>query len=621
MKKILFFLCIIFSSSANAALTIPAASAIQSRTADGVTDICYTPCLIYFDASGVTSTETTKPFHDLYGEVSFGKTNAGYYAYGIQGSKNYARGMQAATVYETAGTYIWTYRFREPSGAVGQRTGTVVVTDWPLDNKTACVNANSADFTGCPANATQINQGGTGNWGAAVALLTGASCGGAACNRVLLKAGDSFTYPSVVSMGASSADKLIGMYGAGAKPIVSGSGKMLRADGVISNLRIVDLLLTGSDSSIGQPSTNASFRNLLLLRFDTQGIKNGIAFDANDDPNSVTDLFAWVDGQCLRSVGPAGMSCVFANAKRVVTLGNNMVGNGDVATAGTGTTAEQLLRMNHVIRAVSSNNSFSNVAESKELMAIRSNDTVAITFGGLTGEAAATRYLLVSGNIFTLRMNNVGAVFMGPNLNAGPTGVYLIRDLVIENNYCKFSTGGKDCFDVKGDRVTVRNNVMNTTGAQLFNEIGISITPAVNAQSGDTNFTIENNTAYTADSNIIGVLIAEGTNGVARNNLTYAPLTGGGQRHSVRNQSTGAVTLSNNSTNLQLTTNPSFINRSGTLSAPADFRIPTTSYAATGGTAVFPPNDFFNCADIDTSRNRIGALVPEAWATCAGGVR
>jgi hypothetical protein len=63
------------------------------------------------------------------------------------------------------------------------------------------------------------------------------------------------------------------------------------------------------------------------------------------------------------------------------------------------------------------------------------------------------------------------------------------------------------------------------------------------------------------------------------------------------------------------TSDPSF---DGTTN-PVDFRVGTGSYAANGGTAVFPATarDFFNCVNkTATPQYRIGSMVPKANSRC-----
>lgn len=196
-----------------------------------------------------------------------------------------------------------------------------------------------------------------------------------------------------------------------------------------------------------------------------------------------------------------------------------------------------------------------------------------------------------------------------------------ILDVVVERNYFIAAASNEFQLASEGDRHTIRNNVFdlslrdNVGGAQ-----GISFTAAnTTAARRTTNAAAYNNTFRTTAAAANTTFIIISSDSVApntiTNNLGYAP----NADSPVMISDTGAVATKQTNTGDigSLTTSPSF--DGSTFTAPADYRIGTGSYAATGGTATFPASnsDFFNCDD-STANEHIGAFVPRGRAQCRG---
>lgn len=608
MQKILCFLCLIFSAQVNAAITIPAASSIQSRACDGIVDVCRPPLLMHFDASAVTATITTKPFHDLEYRWNFGDAAAGLFSNGRQDAaairaKNLMYGPQAAHVYEAAGIYTARLTVTDASGTIETRLFTVVITDWPLDNKTVCVNVSSADFTGCPSGATQINAG--GDWEATVNYLrSGTTCGGAICKRVLLQCGKTFTHSASVGFVAVTGPAMIDTYGSCGKATITGPNTAVTFGGVVSDVRIANILVTGNSTQLlSSTSTDAVLTNILFHRVDVLNSAAGISVDTSS-AGVLPDIYGVTESSFIGAVGP-GSSGIFVEAKRFVSMGNYFSGN-----AG----AEQLLRMNTVQYSLACNNTFINIAATKEMIALRSRGN-STPWHGLTGDDAATKYVLLCNNDLTMNAGAFGAILFGPQDN----GVlpFVLRDVINERNWIRFNGGGDGGILTSGSDVTTRYNIVDITSASTGSAVGDR--GQFGTSTPPTQQYYYGNTVIRRDSGpFTGVFISVGATGsIAKNNLGYAPAATGTPL--MIKDDSAAASLSNNTGDFgALTINPFSASTPITL---RDLRIPATSYAAANGGATFPSRDAIYCTDIDTSRNRMGALVPEAWATCAGGKR
>lgn len=624
MKKTLalFILCVAglaVSTASQATITIPAASAIQSRVADGTTDICYAPCAIYFDGSGVTSTVTTFPYHELRYEWFHGDPGSGNYAYGQQQPRNFSRGPQAAHVYEAPATYTWTLRVFEAGNSIPiTRTGTVVVTTWSAAD-TICI-ANGAVPSpgvdaGCPAGATAV--GGMTSWPAVVSTYLSGIKG--TNKKIVLKRGDVFTGAANTNI-STVGPAMVGAFGAGAKPKIrttstGGTNKIMLASGVLNDVRLVDLDVDGQNDRTRQgfSGTGGAISKLTMLRVDFHDIGTAISI-AIDEVSAFPDSVFIVDSSMRNIVGGGGGEGIFASASRFAVIGNHLDNT---------LLAEHLLRIQNADRAVISHNTFERSPSIKEMMSLRSLCTAPCASAayrpdlGLTGSAAWTKKVLISNNLFNT--SSYTGIHLTPD---GEHANKTTENVIIENNLFRNVSGGGSAVSLsRTNKVTVRNNIVNLgTFSSAFNAGGVP-------DAGASDIFIYNNSIFSSVSGegVFGLLTDDLlTNVVMRNNVLYAPNSNTGSK--VAGGPGGVVSTtvitSNNTTNgaqIVAAPGPLFINSSGSFSAPSDFSIPTTSYAATGGVAVSPKSDFYNCVDVNAARNRIGALVPREWATCAGG--
>ena len=175
------------------------------------------------------------------------------------------------------------------------------------------------------------------------------------------------------------------------------------------------------------------------------------------------------------------------------------------------------------------------------------------------------------------------------------------RDFIIERNYLPGTTGGGDAIRALGDRVTIRNNIIDLTGGGTA---GITLDPASTAIPAASNFSIYNNTIYSGSSDFIGIILPPGGTGmIVKNNLGYAP--NATSPVLISDSSTGTI-KSNNSSDSQVKNNSAtFTTMPPT--TPAHYKPTcTTGYPCAQGTSVPVWYDFFGAAEPET--RDIGAV-------------
>lgn len=266
----LIFVClalVLWLSAAQAAITL---SLSASRTS------CAAPCAVFFDATGTTSTETTKPYHEIEYRWGFGDRNAGVWTRGAranEASKNEARGPIVAHVFTNPGTYrvaLLAYDGATAKQASTTITVTAADTQWASD--TLCIANGStptAGSGGCPSGAFVQN---TSDADSALTTALATGCGGSGCRRVLFKNGDSFTFDSAVTV-AVDGPGYIGGYGSGDRAILTGSSSKFtfgnNSNHDFGDWRVVGLDLDGVTQPGGSTGVTAGGAGHHVLVYDT----------------------------------------------------------------------------------------------------------------------------------------------------------------------------------------------------------------------------------------------------------------------------------------------------------------------------------------------------------------
>ena len=190
---------------------------------------------------------------------------------------------------------------------------------------------------------------------------------------------------------------------------------------------------------------------------------------------------------------------------------------------------------------------------------------------------------------------------------AGNTQNNWISDVVAERNWLVFGPVGAQGIYSHAVRLTVRNNLCDTTGGVF--RVCYSVAPGDltgNVPPANDN-RFYNNTCYAGDAyaRFFCVSLESGSgpsnaiaNSVVVNNLSYGPQTTQAKLLFARGAVTGTIGASGtfgNSSDAQVTaSNPNFLNASGLFNTPLDFKLPSSgSYAIGGGVSVPVWSDFF----------------------------
>lgn len=514
----------------------PIVSVIPSRTS-GVA-----PLVVFFDATGTTDADTLTPFHDLDYRWDFGDPASGKWGAGVEGlSRNRATGPMAAHCYEIPGTYAWSVKVSDGAHTVAQ-SGSITVTSIS-DANTICIAAASlpvAGADGVPVGAICVQQP---NF--VMAINTHATTG----KKILFKRGDTFTAPNVNTTPARIAvtgPGIVGAYGTGAEPVIQGTSSDTVNDAPILKMsspttpgivdwRIMDLNFDGAASPnkrVVGVWCDGGINQLTLFRLKGNSLRLLVEFSAslltiwNNDPNpirhghTIWDQLSVLDS-IVRDVNyaPPGGSTqlwgysTFLSGERVFYAGNDM-DNAGTAVLG----VSHVARFPYLGKAVISNNTLERAGPSEHLIKLHapkqglSNVETAGIGGGFT------RWVIISDNQFT-GAYNAWPVAVGPGDSSSDERV---KDVIIERNAHTAGPGTQFAIKVWAQNVTVRNNLMDLTGALAHCGVGVGRRGIEPFPDG---VWVYNNMACSedADNDFAIADFATGvTNCVAANNLGYA---------------------------------------------------------------------------------------------------
>jgi hypothetical protein len=342
----------------------------------------------------------------------------------------------------------------------------------------------------------------------------------------------------------------------------------------------MDLELTGLAATSTGISGQGPASQITMYRIDAHDLKFGISFsqsllDVINTPVFVAPLWdqiAIVDSTIQRVVGGAnnGGNGVFMSATRFAFLGNLIDDT---------TNAEHGIRVQFQVKGVLSNNTISNIADTKVNMTLRGSEftgTATIPAGSFTEKVVISDNKLVGGP-------SDGIAGVGPNTDGFDQR---IRDQIWERNWIVAGAGTSQAVRFEGSDLTFRNNVIDmSTSNSLNGAVGLTIATAGIAPDS-SNIHIYNNTFVRSDAGLVAfrpVLLQVGaTNITIKNNLAYAPLAPSATM--VTDAGAVGLTASFNSTNVQiLGTSPNFAVTPPV--ALTDFGL-NAGYARNGGTPV-----------------------------------
>ncbi len=550
------------------------------------------PLAVFFDATGTTSTSTTRPFHDLEYRWTFGESGSGTWNFGAKAgtaSRNEAMGPVAAHVFESAGTYPITVSAFNGTATVSYSCNiTVLDTDAEfVGGKTVCISG-AGNFVGCPAGAVQVT---TTN---AVTAVTGNI--GAGNKRILFRRGETFTVGSILQV-SQNGPGIIGAFGVGAKPILNQTTSSSRlaissiTTPTMADWRIMDLQFEGNNNDTSAISGAGSASDILILRNDMRNLKFGLSFspsnlDAINNSGYTSpewSKFFIIDNTVNDLVGIAnGSNGMYLGLNTSAVMGNYVNPNNK---------GEHGIRCAHETLSVFSHNSITGIPSGRAFLSLRSPDQGSSTFpSSVYGPYVYSEKNYVSDNRFYGGYTGGGSG-VGPT-NGTSTG--RSREMIWERNLFEGSAyTSSELLTLVGVNITARNNIFI-----MINGNAIGSQPLANSPVPD-GLWIYNNSVYASGTSarlfsIIGNEAGDMTASVfnIKNNVFYAPNTSNGD--SVIINLVGAtinVGGTSNSGSSERTTSPLFTTTPPTTAA--HFKPTTGSYAIGRGVSVPAWSDYF----------------------------
>ena len=553
------------------------------------------PLAVFFDATASTSTETTRPFHDVTYWWDFGDTSAGTWSNGTGAntSRNSAYGPVTSHLFETAGDHtvtLWGYDGVTLTSTTKTITVTAADTEWAT-TKTVCYSTSS-DFTGAPSGSTQVNVTAThvGDLAAAIAANIGTGN-----KRHLLHAAQTFTISSsiVINKGGPS---MVGRFGTGADPIISSSltsaaafqlSSSATATGV-SDWRFEDLTIDCNNQNLGTAfEGKGSFTKMTLNRVYMTRCFYGLLLSGStiDSLNSGSRTHAmWDQVYVVDSTiydlytSASGPNATFGSGSRVVIMGCNIDNN---------LNGEHGIRFQYCNRAVFNNNTIQGIATGKVNVTIRGYNFA----GGNTLDAGVYSEKVVISDNKLIGGNSTGIMGIAPqNDGSDERG----RNYIVERNWFNGATATQYFITVAQTDVTIRNNVAyapgNTGGAFVTfkpeNAAGVT-TPTRGHVYNNSFYHAATGSGYFALVSLVpNVNTMSGCTFETKNNILYST---GSNMNITGNTSSGTNTASNNTTSIS--TAPGFATVPPT--AIAHFTPGGGSYAQAAGTNVKNWKDFY----------------------------
>lgn len=510
------------------------------------------PLSVWFDATGTTSTNTSRPFGQLIYIWDFGDPG-GTWTNGALGTadKNTDYGPVACHTFDpTEGggnkTYTVSLIVYDPNNGDVANTSVSITANDPAivysGTNTVCIST-SGNFTGAPAGSTHTTSG----------SIQSVS----ANKRYLYCGGESWAVTAEINPSTTS--WCVGNYGTG-KPTFTSTSGLSCFNLTSGNARYVirDLILKGNNGSgFGVQTNNQQAAQGVLLRLDNSNNRGGYVLDGPQ--------ISHVD--CTSLSVAASAVAVYINPNHVIASYRSVMGcNIDISGS---SAAFETLRAPYLRLGVISHNTITGAGVSYAAVKIHNQSA------GGTSE------------FNVLRDNNIGS-----SSDTSPNMVELATQNNVANEFLQFflfegnnvttNLNTTRPLWLSGENYWIRNNLFidfnSSSGTIQVERRGIEPVPNL--------IDIYNNTFYNSHSvsGYVCIRITSGsTNTTVINNLPYAPSAS--SPVFLSNSGTG-TTQSNNGT---ISSNPSFV---GTTNF-ADFKIQTGSYAKNAGIAVRNAIDAF----------------------------
>lgn len=554
------------------------------------------PLAVFFDATASTSTETTRPFHDVTYWWDFGDTGAGTWSNGTGAntSRNSAYGPVTSHLFETAGDHtvtLWGYDGVTLTSTTKTITVTASDTEW-AGTKTVCYSTGAAPVpgvNGVPTGATCV--GGVTDISASYAANKGTGN-----KRHLLQAGDTFAIASRLNIDVGG-PSMIGKFGSGANPIINSTLTATSVIGLslsstptgVSDWRFQDFTIDcNNQNNASAFGSNGSHTKMLINRvYMTRCfyglLMSGSTIDAANASvpftHAMWDQTYMVDSTVYDLYTSAsGPNATFGSGSRVVIMGCNIDNN---------LNGEHGIRFQYCNRAVFNNNTIQGIATGKVNVTIRGYNFA----GGNTLDAGVYSEKVVISDNKLIGGNSTGIMGIAPqNDGSDERG----RNYIVERNWFNGATATQYFITVAQTDVTIRNNVAyapgNTGGAFVTfkpeNAAGVT-TPTRGHVYNNSFYHAATGSGYFALVSLVpNVNTMSGCTFETKNNILYST---GSNMNITGNTSSGTNTASNNTTSIS--TAPGFATVPPT--AIAHFTPGGGSYAQAAGTNVKNWKDFY----------------------------
>ena len=560
------------------------------------------PLLMFFDATGTTSTAVTgntSAFQDISYSWNFGDTGSsgtGNWSNGSnagENSNNSATGAVAAHLYITHGadtTYSVTVTADDGTNTASCQFAVSAYDPTTANGfpgtKTTCVYNSTADST-CPVGAALLQ---SSNIGGALSSAFGSN------RRVLFRCGDKFTGSYTISSGVSKAS--IGAFGgcegaASNRPIFqnsSGNTISLTANNP-TDIRIADIDFedgSGTAQAIattgGLGETQITLYNLNCNGMNAcfnmdQATQSGLIQSTATGMASMTGTY-WnsAANNCVNGsiAASCGGSPSYYNVDYNALLGNSFDGQG----AASGPAAIDTVRVAACRLCVIANNTFQNANNLGAVFNLHSANTAT---SQMTWIGQYTEYVEISDNLFT------GAAGAQLVETAPQTQQYdeRLRNIVLERNLFRAVSGGSGRqILVSALNETLRDNIFYVTAGDLTAPQYAAQVAQRGVEPQPQYVQVYNNTCYALQlmGSCVGFdgagFAASGINSWAMNTLFYDNAT---DRPAVVDNGSGN-TVSNNTASSSA--DPLMVDAGGSFSLISDFQ-PTQNYSSGAAVAVW----------------------------------
>lgn len=466
------------------------------------------PLAVFFDATGTTSTDTTRPFHELDYTWDFGDPGSRNFI--NEKNKNSAKGGISGHCYEIPGTYTVTLTVKNHLGEIETEQISITVEDPDIvfaGTNTICFS-NTGNFAGAPSGALLVTTS---------SELSEILPYVAAGRRLLLRRGETWTASTSIAIN-NQGPGIISSFGTGANPLIE-NNQNVSVIGLshrypnFGNWTFSELNFTSStsypDSSLigaGGTANNVLIHKIQSTGFHTTIFLGNSILDYNNNNgcpgHTLHDNISVIECDLSDVKGRVGRILTLA-ASRFLCLGNILYG------------AEQshLTRFMFLQKAVINSNDFQNVSANKHLIKMHApnfSDPLNIGYQEYTEE------VILSNNYFQSEEGD-WLITLGPQNDQSDER---LRDIIVEKNiFMASSIKSQIPVNIFTSDITLRNNIFNLTNN--FEDYCIGIGPQYHAPD---NIQVYNNTAVDFGSNNFNfVYYTDSTNSSFHNNLIYAP--------------------------------------------------------------------------------------------------